>query len=313
MQRNYWVVRLGRGNDYAEVCHQRDLIAIGWTELDQDLSKFANLEQKKFTEKVGGMLAKLDDDKSKKSLASAANQLYKFVSVMKPGDIVISPANSEGLKYFGVVRGDYIYSQSDADLPYRHRRAVEWKTAIDKSQFSEGLRNSSGSIMTVFSVSAHANEIERLLGNPVVQISGENVENTTQFALESQLEDFLVENWKSLPFGKDFEIYKEDDEMAGQQYPTDVGRIDLLAKEKNGKTWLVIELKKGRSSDAVVGQLLRYKGYVAKHLATSGEKVRGMIITGEDDQNIRYAISGMADVEFMTYSVQFKLKPQKLD
>lgn len=44
-------------------------------------------------------------------------------------------------------------------------------------------------------------------------------------------------------------------------------------------TYLVIALKKGRAaSDVVVGQILRYIGFIKNELAVNGESVRGIII-----------------------------------
>jgi hypothetical protein len=40
---------------------------------------------------------------------------------------------------------------------------------------------------------------------------------------------------------------------AGQQYATDIGPIDILAIEAKTKAFVVIELKKGRPSDRVIG------------------------------------------------------------
>ena len=39
---------------------------------------------------------------------------------------------------------------------------------------------------------------------------------------------------------------------------TEVGTIDILADEPDTNSLVVIELKKGRESDKVVGQTLRY-------------------------------------------------------
>jgi RecB family endonuclease NucS len=67
--------------------------------------------------------------------------------------------------------------------------------------------------------------------------------------LEKHLEDFLVQNWTQTIWGKDYDIYQEEGEMVGQQFPTDTGPIDVLAVSKYKKTPLVVELKKGRASD----------------------------------------------------------------
>lgn len=64
----------------------------------------------------------------------------------------------------------------------------------------------------------------------------------------------LVHNWKSTELGKDNDIFEEDGEIVGQKYPSDTGPIDILAISKDKKEILVVELKRGRASDAVVGK-----------------------------------------------------------
>lgn len=69
----------------------------------------------------------------------------------------------------------------------------------------------------------------------------------------------------------------------------------------------MIELKKGRASDAVIGQTLRYMGYVKEMLAEEGQTVKGVIIALEDDQRIRRALVMVPDMTFYRYEVSFKL------
>jgi len=77
---------------------------------------------------------------------------------------------------------------------------------------------------------------------------------------------------------------------------------------KDKKQIVVIELKKGRASDAVVGQVQRYMGYAKEELAEKNQSVRGIIIAFEDDVNIRRALSVAPAIEFYTYEVNFKLE-----
>ena len=70
-------------------------------------------------------------------------------------------------------------------------------------------------------------------------------------------------------------IYKdEDEEVSGKQFPTDTGPIDILAISKDKKEYLVIELKKGRASDSVVGQVQRYMGFIKDEYNLEGNKVK---------------------------------------
>ncbi len=126
--------------------------------------------------------------------------------------------------------------------------------------------------------------------------------------MEKHLEDFLVENWAQTELGRDYEIYKENGEPVGQQYPTDTGPLDILAISKDRKRLLVVELKKGRASDAVVGQTLRYMGYVQHELAEDGQTVRAVIIAQKEDQRIRRALAMTKNIEFYRYNVVFKLQ-----
>jgi len=162
--------------------------------------------------------------------------------------------------------------------------------------------------MTTFSVSDHQEEIEKLLSG--AKIESDLVENYEEFGLESHLEDFLVENWQRLNLGEKYNILKEDDQIIGQQYVTPIGRIDILAKAKDNSSWLVIELKKGRSDDQVVGQTLRYIGWVKENLAEK-EEVKGLIVTKEKDERLMYALKTLGNVNLMTYSVKFDLKQEK--
>ena len=93
----------------------------------------------------------------------------------------------------------------------------------------------------------------------------------------------------------------------GQQYGTDVGPIDILATDKSKDTIVVIELKKGRESDRVIGQILRYMGWVRENLATEDQDVRGLIICQEADPKLQYALSMVDNIQVKYYEIDFRL------
>jgi len=88
----------------------------------------------------------------------------------------------------------------------------------------------------------------------------------------------------------DPEIVEEGLSLVGRQYPTSVGDIDILCKDKNGN-FAVIELKKDKGSYKVVGQIQKFMAWVEENLAKD-EKVRGIIVVREHDQGLEYAIKG---------------------
>jgi len=133
-----------------------------------------------------------------------------------------------------------------------------------------------------------------------------------RFGLERHLQDFLRDNWEHTSLGKEWALYSEPgDDEAGYEYPTEVGRIDLLAHHRKQPEWLIIELKRDQSTDETVGQVLRYMGWVQSHLAELGEIVRGLIISREVDEALLYALRAVGNdrISVQRYEVEFRLKP----
>ena len=230
---------------------------------------------------------------------------------MRNGATVLCPDGS-GVYRVGVINGDYQYHPGEI-LP--HRRPVTWTGSIHRAVMSAALKNSTGSIGAVSEVTKYTAELEQLIAGtaPTQQepleetVEAATVEDPIVFALEKHLEDFLVKNWQQTELGKTHDIYKVDGEIVGQQFQTDTGPLDILAISKDGKELLVVELKKGRASDAVVGQIQRYMGFVMEELAEEDQTVRGMIIALDDDLRIRRSLSVAPNIEFYRYKVSFDL------
>lgn len=137
------------------------------------------------------------------------------------------------------------------------------------------------------------------------------VVDLANFGMESHLEDFLIANWNKTIFGKKYDLIYDEGDLASQQYQTAVGAIDILAKSKNGEEYLVIELKKGRTSDAIVGQILRYIAWVRENVA-NGKAVKGVIVVLDSDDKLKYALKELKDIALYTYQVNFKLSQQDI-
>jgi hypothetical protein len=149
-------------------------------------------------------------------------------------------------------------------------------------------------------------------GEAVDEIAPALGEPEQQFRLESHLHEFLVTNWEQTELGREWNIYSEPgDEMAGYEYPTGVGRIDILARHKERPAWLVVELKRHRAADQVLGQVLRYMGWVKLHLAEPGELIQGLIIAPDVDQSLMCALQALdgQKIGLMLYRVEFYLEP----
>ena len=176
---------------------------------------------------------------------------------------------------------------------------------------SEALRKTVAVPLTVVELAQHATEILTLIDEGPAQTpifsTDPTIEDPSVFALEKHLEDFLVANWSATLLGSTHKIYEVDGEKVGQQFLTDTGPMDILAISHDGSRLLVVELKKGRASDSVVGQIQRYMGYVKDELAEPNQTVHGIIIALEDDNRIRRALSIASNIDFYRYEVNFKL------
>lgn len=134
-----------------------------------------------------------------------------------------------------------------------------------------------------------------------------------EFVAERHLQEFLVRNWESTQLSDEWTIYNDaDDPEAGVEFPTGVGPADLLMRHRTEDRLCVVELKKSRSSDRAVGQLLRYVGWVREHLddldrVDSGTKVEGLLIVNAETDRLRYALSAVPDVNLRLYRVSFEL------
>lgn len=140
------------------------------------------------------------------------------------------------------------------------------------------------------------------------QPAQEDPQSSSEFALETHLEEFIDKNWESIDFGIELVRY-EVDEQSGRQFPAGPWSIDFLCTEVRSGSFVVVELKKGKTSDSTVGQVLRYMSWVKKNLAKEGQKVKGIIIAKEVDEALSYAVRDLSDVSVSTYRVDFKLSP----
>lgn len=305
--KNYYRIMLGRASVHAEEAYRGGFVGASWLK-GVDIGSHLSENWRDFNKEFIPVYLKENPEKTKVAAGLACGMLWTIAKGIQVGDVVFCP-DGNGNYHVGEVVGGYEYYQGQM-LP--HRRAVRWyQRDISRNELSEALKNSTGSIGTVSNISRHAEEIENLIaGNRPVTIitTDEAIEDASEFALEKHLEDFLVKNWKSIELSKEYDIYEEDGELVGQQYPSDTGPIDILAISKDKKELLVVELKRGRVSDVVVGQIQRYMGYVKLELAEANQSVRGIIIGFDDDIKIQRALSVAPNIDFYTYKIQFKLE-----
>jgi restriction system protein len=304
--KKYVRLMLGAKSAHIQECLNGNFIGVGFN-INQDLSKHLYDNWRDFNKHFIPIWVDRHPGKSKVSAGLSCGALWTVAKGMNRGDIIISP-DGMGRYHIAEILDDYSYHPGQI-LP--HRRTVRWYSeTIERSEMSDNLKNSTGSIGTVSDITHYADELEQLIGGKrpsVIVSTDDTVEDPTVFALEKHLEDFLAANWMQTELGRNYDIYEEGGEVLGKQYPTDTGFIDILAISKDRKELLVVELKKGRASDNVVGQIQRYMGFVLEELAEKDQRVRGVIIALEEDNRIRRALAVAPNIDFYRYQVNFKL------
>lgn len=297
---------LGAGSSYAEECFKGNFIGVDY-DIHQDLTHELPENWREFNSKYIPIWQQINPGRSKIAAGLSCGALWTVSKGIRRGDTILSPTGNNTYRVAEVL-DEYSYHEGQI-LP--HRRTVNWlDIIIEKSSMSDNLTKSASSIGTVSDLSGYASEIDQLIrgtNKPTTPYEDEIIEDPSVFALEKHLEDFLVVNWKQTELGKNYDIYEEGGETIGKQYPTDTGYLDILAISKDKKELLVVELKKGRASDNVVGQIQRYMGYVLEELAEETQTVKGIIIALEDDIRIRRALKVAPNIEFYRYQVSFKL------
>ena len=145
-------------------------------------------------------------------------------------------------------------------------------------------------------------------GIPEVKLQPQVNEEVSEqeFAYEKDLQQFLAKNLDLIE--PNLRLYKddEDDKITGLEFPTDDRRIDILATDKSNN-YVVVELKVSKGHDRVVGQLLRYMGWIKQNLANENQKVRGVIVAREITDDLILATSIVPDVTLLEYKLKVTL------
>lgn len=151
---NYWVVRAD--SDIQGLVEKRSLIGIGWSEVG-DLGALS-------PEDIRGKVQATYHGWSPNTIGASAGQLRRFAHEIEVSDIVLTPIKSTRQALIGKVTGPYQHNPAAETECLTNTRSVEWiRTDVLRDDLSPALQLSLGGLMTVFSVSDHADEIERVV------------------------------------------------------------------------------------------------------------------------------------------------------
>ncbi|MET9294331.1 hypothetical protein [Streptomyces sp. NPDC003077] len=136
-----WMVRAGADGEREEASLSEGLSIAGWPELG-DLTHCVSWDG------LGAELGKAYPRESPRVLSNWQGQLWRFRSVMAPGNLIVLP-RKDGHVAIGYLTGDYRY-RADQAPGFRHVRAVHWKRPdTPRNEIRAGLRATLGSLLTV--------------------------------------------------------------------------------------------------------------------------------------------------------------------
>jgi RecB family endonuclease NucS len=115
----------------------------------------------------------------------------------------------------------------------------------------------------------------------------------TSFGLERDLQTALRKNIEQLEPGLNITD-------GGKEKQVLSGRVDIIAKDKQGST-VVVELKAGTADRETVGQIIGYMG----DLQSASKSVRGIIVAGDFTQAAVSALGTMPNLQLKKYGFKF--------
>jgi len=121
--------------------------------------------------------------------------------------------------------------------------------------------------------------------------------------LEAAIEQYLVDHWAETPFAE------RGVHLHDRQYNIPTGIVDLLGWQREQHAWWVVELKKGKAEDRVIGQLLRYTGWMRAERLRPKEDVRGVILAREASDRLKYAVTEIPHAEIWTFNDDLTIQP----
>lgn len=150
-ERTLWGIHGGRLGKADTLFLKQNCIAIGWDKLG-DVSPIG-ADREALKERLAETYPKAKPG----AIPVHAGQLYKFITEIQPGDLVVYPSKIDRQIHIGKVGSAHRYDPS-LNPEYPNLRDVEWLGEFPRTRFSQGALYEIGSALTLFQVKNYADE-----------------------------------------------------------------------------------------------------------------------------------------------------------
>lgn len=201
---------------------------------------------------------------------------------------------------------------AEAWVVLRHVRCAELDDAVFQrlaTNFEDRFRVLQLLSQVYFPTETSIRIFTELLGTPyVVTDSGEG--RVSDRLTERALEEHIEQHWAETPFAAlGVQLSRpETTGLPGRQVLTPVNAIDLLGIRPERREWWVFELKRGRPTDAVVGQVSRYLGWMIEEHGKNDHTAVGAIIARNADRKLRLAVKSNPALTLWQFDDQLELQ-----
>ena len=181
---------------------KENFVGIGWEAMG-DLSALP-----KNRDAFKARLAETHPGEKAGAIPVKAGVLYRFVCEMEVGDLIVYPSKPDRMVHLGLVESDYEF-QPDFMDQYPHRRRVKWVRQVPRAEFSQSALYEIGSAITLFQISAHAEEFRAALEGQATgaeDVDDENADEVT-VQVEESTEDFIIKRLKTKLSPYEFEKF----------------------------------------------------------------------------------------------------------
>ena len=148
-----WVVRGGNNNELASKVKGKGHVAIGWSTVG-DVSAVESRE---------ALRKAMEEAETGSGRPDAVGQLYRFAKEINNGDYILTPEKVTSVIHVSRCAGGYRHDPTVFGENYPQVRPVEYLKPVPRGSFPQNVRNTLGSILTVFRADVALPHLEELL------------------------------------------------------------------------------------------------------------------------------------------------------